>query len=92
MKEDLLNIPGVGKAMKEDFIRLGYYSVSSLKGADPEEMYERQCQIQKKHVDRCVLYVYRCAVYYADHDGKDCEQLNWWDFKVKNELGERVNE
>lgn len=88
MKEDLLQIPGVGKEMKEDFIRLGYHSISSLKGANPEEMYQKQCEIQGCHVDRCVLYVYRCAVYYANHAVHEPEKLKWWYWKNDDKVNE----
>jgi len=32
-----------------------------LKGRDPQALYDRQCEIQACHVDRCWLYVARCA-------------------------------
>jgi hypothetical protein len=33
--------------------------------------------------DKCLLYVYRCAVYYAntDENNLDEEKLNWWAWK-----------
>lgn len=80
---DLKTIPGVGKATKQDLIDLGYTSVSSLVGANPEELYERECTMKGKHIDRCQLYVYRCAVYYAEHDVHDPEKLKWWYWKDK---------
>jgi hypothetical protein len=35
-------------------------------------------------IDRCQLYVYRCAVYYAGTPGPDPEKLKWWNWKDKN--------
>jgi hypothetical protein len=32
-------------------------------------------------VDRCVLYVFRCAVYYANNKTHDPELLKWWNWK-----------
>lgn len=43
MKSDLRTIPGVGPNMEEHLLRLGVSSVASLRGQDPEELYERDC-------------------------------------------------
>ncbi len=32
-------------------------------------------------LDRCVLYVFRCANYYAAHKRHDPELLKWWNWK-----------
>jgi hypothetical protein len=32
-------------------------------------------------MDRCVLYAFRCAVYYASHDVRDPKLLKWWNWK-----------
>lgn len=74
-------IPGVGKAMEKDFTRLGYKCVEDLKGENPDEMYNRMCAMEGKHVDRCVLYVYRLAVYFAENEEYDEEKLKWWNWK-----------
>ena len=62
---ELRKIPGVGKQTEQDLIRLGYPTIASLEGAIPEEMYERDCGERGVAIDRCQLYVYRCAVYFA---------------------------
>jgi hypothetical protein len=82
-KRGLQEIPGVGSSIEKDLQELGYFSVADLKKADPEEMYERSCRIQKLRIDRCLLYVYRCAVKYANMTDKKRENLKWWDFKDK---------
>ena len=79
---ELRKIPGVGAKTEKDLIELGYRTVNSLKGEDPEEIYLRDCERRGFQIDRCQLYVYRCAVYYAN-DGKDKENKKWWDFKDK---------
>lgn len=79
--KELQTIPGVGPSIARDLIDLGYASVSSLKGADPESMYERLCDLRGQHIDRCVLYVFRCAVYFAGHRPHDQELLKWWNWK-----------
>jgi hypothetical protein len=76
-------IPGVGKRIAEDLWNLGLRSVSDLKNQDPEDLYLRLCALQGTHVDRCMLYVFRCAVYYASNDIHDPELLKWWNWKVR---------
>lgn len=44
-------------------------------------MYARECARKGVRVDRCVLYVYRCAVYYASTPQPDPEKLKWWAWK-----------
>jgi len=58
--------------------------VQELKDQDPEELYVRQCALQGTQVDRCMLYVFRCAVYYASNENHDPELLKWWNWKEAN--------
>jgi Pathogenicity locus len=74
-------VPGVGKSIAEDLWNLGLRSISDLKNQDPEELYLRLCAMQGTNVDRCMLYVFRCAVYYASNDIHDPELLKWWNWK-----------
>lgn len=78
---ELQTIPGIGKSIAQDLISLGYSKVSDLKGADPEAMYDRLCAKQGQHLDRCLLYTFRCAVYFASHETHDPEKLRWWNWK-----------
>lgn len=77
----LQQIPGIGPNMQQHLEALGYSSVESLNGADPEDMFLRDCALNGAPVDRCVLYVYRCAVYYANNKTHDSEKLKWWNWK-----------
>lgn len=79
----LQTIPGVGSSIAKDLIDLGYKSVSELKGADPELMYQKLCGLRIQQIDRCVLYVFRCAVYFANSKTHDPELLKWWNWKDK---------
>ncbi len=83
--EELEQIPGVGKAIAEDLRRLGITSVRQLKGKDPEGLCRKLCRFQASPVDRCVLYVFRCAVYYASTSDPDPELLKWWKWKDKDQ-------
>ncbi|MFC1555490.1 helix-hairpin-helix domain-containing protein [candidate division KSB1 bacterium] len=77
-------IPGVGKSIAEDLWDLGYRNVDDLREEDPQEMYDRFCMLKGMTVDRCVLYVYRCAVYYATNREHDPELLKWWNWKNRS--------
>jgi hypothetical protein len=81
VSKNLQIIPGVGPSLAQDLIRLGIVRVSQLRGADPERMYRDLCALRGKQVDRCVLYVFRCAVYFASHSVHDPERLKWWNWK-----------
>ncbi len=83
MKDELRKIPGVGKSIAKDLRNLRIDSVHDLKNKDPEEMYVRLCDQQGIKVDRCMLYVFRCAVYYASAQTHDPELLKWWNWKDK---------
>jgi len=74
-------IPGVGSKLAQDLVDLGYSSFTELRKADPEQMYQKLCAIRGGHIDRCVLYVFRCAVYYAGNSSHDPDLLKWWNWK-----------
>ncbi len=78
---DLQQIPGVGPSIEQDFFDLGLSSLADLKGADPEKLYADLCALRGCHIDRCVLYVFRCAVYFASHKTHDPKMLKWWNWK-----------
>ena len=79
--KDFRRIPGVGEKIAGLLWGLGFESVRDLKGQDPERMYERLCEMRGQHVDRCVLYVFRCAVYFAGDGPHDAKLLRWWNWK-----------
>ena len=79
--KDLQVMPGIGPSMSRDLYDLGISRVSDLDGADPQNLYDRHCEMVGQTVDRCVLYAYRCAVYYASHESHDPELLKWWNWK-----------
>lgn len=79
--KDLRRIPGVGKSIAVDFWDLGLRSVDDLRGRDPEALYADMEALAGRHVDRCMLYVIRCAVYFAETPDPDPELLKWWSWK-----------
>ncbi len=74
-------IPGVGKSIAEDLWNLELRSLDDLKGADAEQLYKFLCEFQNCKVDRCMLYVFRCAIYFASEDNHQPELLKWWNWK-----------
>ena len=79
-KSPLQVIPGIGPSMARDLHDLEFNAVDDLRGQDPEAMYQRLMNLRGSYIDRCVLYVFREAVYYAE-DGRDPEKLKWWNWK-----------
>lgn len=79
--KDLQEIPGIGPRQAEDLWRLGFRSVAELKDQNPEDLYERLCALKQARIDRCQLYAFRCAVYYASRKRRDPELLKWWNWK-----------
>lgn len=82
--KELQTIPGVGKSIAEDLWDMGFRSPADLKGLDPEKMYLDFQKMRGDSVDRCMLYVFRCAVYYASEKYHDPELLKWWNWKDRN--------
>jgi len=80
-RHDLESIPGVGSSIAQDLRDLGFDRVTDLAHQNPELMYDRLCSMRGAKMDRCVLYVFRCAVYFASHTGHDPELLKWWNWK-----------
>ena len=78
---ELQTIPSVGKSIAEDLWLLGIRSVGQLKNRNPETLYRNHCIQKGMLVDRCVLYTFRCAVYYASTPKPKPELLKWWNWK-----------
>lgn len=86
---ELTSIPGVGPSIAGDLFRLGIRTVKDLKRSDPERLYERLCELEGQRVDPCVLYVFRCAVYYATAKSPRTEFLKWWNWKDRTTKSRR---
>jgi len=83
-EDPLQEIPGVGPSLAKDLKDLGYGRVEDLVGEDPEGMYARLSHIRGVRQDPCVLYVFRCAVYYASVPEPDPGLLKWWAWKDRD--------
>jgi len=83
--KELTIIPGVGKSLATDLWNIGITSIAELKGKDPETLYALSNAYAGTVQDRCVLYVFKCAVYYANtpKEEQEPEKLKWWNWKDK---------
>jgi replicative superfamily II helicase len=78
---ELRQIPGVGISIANDLINIGITKIEDLKNKNPEELYNQSNKFAGAIQDRCLLYVFRCAVYYASEAKHDKEKLKWWNWK-----------
>ncbi len=78
--QKLTSIPGVGKSIAKDLEEIGIKKVSDLKGKDPEKLFNLSNKKVGKVQDRCLLYTFRCAVYFATAKKYDLEKLKWWNW------------
>ncbi len=80
----LLSIPGIGPSLADDLRLIGVDRPSCLKGKDPEKLYRKLEQVTGTHQDRCVLYTFRCAVYFVNEKHHDPMLLKWWSWSDEN--------
>lgn len=83
--KELQIIPGVGKSIANDLWDIGITKVSDLNGKDPQTLFDLSNKFAGVVQDRCLLYVFKCAVYYADTplNEHEPEKLKWWNWKDK---------
>ena len=79
----LRTIPGIGPRMAKDLWDLGIRTLADLAAQNPEEMFERLRVMAGGKMDRCVLYDFRSAVYFAKTppEKRDPVKLKWWTWK-----------
>ena len=76
-------IPSVGKSIAQDLYDMGFRTIGELKNKNPEKLYTDFEQLRGTHIDRCMLYTFRCIIYYASNTKHDPEKLKWWNWKDK---------
>lgn len=79
--DELQLIPGVGPSIARDLREIGIERVTDLRGRDPERLYAQSNRVRGVVQDRCLLYVFRCAVYFASTARPKPALLNWWAWK-----------
>ena len=78
---ELEKIPGVGKSIARDLQNIGINSIADLRGINSETLYAQSNQFAGITQDRCLLYVFRCAVYFAGQENPEPDKLKWWNWK-----------
>ena len=81
---DLRRIPGVGPSIARNLYALGIRSVRGLRTQDPQRLFDRLCAHHGHRIDRCVLYVFRCAVYFSRTARPKRDLTLWWNWKDKD--------
>jgi hypothetical protein len=79
----LRQIPGVGISIAHDLWNIGITAVHQLRGKDPETLYRLSNEHAGAVQDPCLLYTFRCAVYFAETEPelRDPVKLKWWYWK-----------
>ena len=83
MNTELTTIPNIGEKTKKSLINIGITCVEDLKGKKPEDLYIKDCIKKGFQEDKCQLYLFRMAIYYAEHTIWEQEKLKWWYWKNK---------
>lgn len=81
--KELQSIPSIGKACALDLWNIGIRNISDLKNKNPMALYNRLNSYSGIMHDICMLYTFRCVVYYATEKQYEKEKLNWWYWKDK---------
>ena len=81
--KELRKIPGIGKSISLDLWDIGIRKISDLMDKNPALLYKRSNKLAGVIQDPCLLYTFRCAVYFASEKNLRKEKLNWWYWKDK---------
>ena len=79
--KDLQRIPSIGPSLARDLFDLGIRRVSDLRRRKAEKLYDALIELRGVHQDRCVLYTFRCATYFASTPNPEPERLKWWNWQ-----------
>lgn len=78
-----MKIPGVGISIANDLYNIGIKQPDDLKGKNAESLFDASNKYAGAVQDRCLLYVFRGAIYFAETPPDECEpeKLKWWNWK-----------
>lgn len=71
----LTAIPNVGPAVARRLLALGVTAPTDLVGADPEELFQRACDLAGRPLDPCLLDTFTAAVAYV----RTGDARPWWE-------------
>ncbi len=79
--KEFQKIPSIGKACALDLWNIGIRNIADLKNKNPKELYIKLNETTGVTHDICMLYTFRCAVYFASTKKADPQKLQWWYWK-----------
>lgn len=68
----------IGPACALDLVQLGFRSIAELRGADPNELYARLCELTGSRQDPCVEDTLRCAIAQAEEPALPAKWKQWF--------------
>lgn len=74
-------LPGVGDKISRYLWEMGYRNLDEIARDDPESMYAAMEKLKGSHVDRCMLYVFRCIHYHLNTGNPNPELEKWWNWQ-----------
>lgn len=81
----LQQLHGVGPSIAADLLALGLCTAADVAKVDPQAGYQRLAAAAGGKLDRCVLYVLRCAAHHARclEEGRTVAPglEKWWNWK-----------
>ncbi len=79
---ELRDLPGIGPVIADALGEIGIHRPDDLVGQDPKALYDALCQTRGETLDRCVLYVFRCAVHAAAGHPAEAgpDARKWWNW------------
>jgi hypothetical protein len=86
MTSDLTSIPNVGPAVARTLERLEITEAADLRGRDPQELFDRLCELDGRRHDPCLLDTFAAAVAYANGG----PARPWWEFSRERKERERA--
>ena len=92
--KEFQQIPGVGKVVARDLYELGFRTLADLKNQDPEVLYVLHNNLRGEVQDICMLYTFRCAVYFAETppQKQEPEKLKWWHWMDKVKVDSKTKD
>lgn len=74
--QSLTTLPNVGPAVARRLVRLGIEQPDDLRGKDPEELFDRLCDLHGAPEDLCLLDTFTAIVAFADGE----PPRPWWHY------------
>jgi len=83
---EFTQIQGIGKSAAKDLLSIGLKNISDLKGKNAEYMYDLLHKVSGFTQNKCFIYAFKCAIYYAEtpKEKQEPEKLQWWYWKGEN--------